>query len=61
MPRHDYRCLSCGYEFEFFKVRSDERVECPNCKERDEKKLERKVSTATGFALKGKGWFRDGY
>ena len=61
MPRWDFECKSCGCEFEFFKIRSDETVKCPACDEERPENLEQKVAKETGFALKGKGWYKDGY
>jgi len=60
-PIYELRCTKCKTEFEFFKLRSDERAECPKCKEKEEKYLEKKVSTDTGFTLRGRGWYKDGY
>lgn len=62
MPIMEFKCVSCGHEFEFIKIRSDDTVECPNCKERDEKKLERDpVPKGTSFQLRGGGWYKDRY
>ena len=63
MPKYDFKCTTCGSEFEFFKLRSEDKVKCPNkeCKERRPEKLEKLVSTGTSFQLKGKGWYKDGY
>ena len=44
MPLYDFRCRSCGDEFERL-VRKDETVECPSCRAQD---VERLLST---FAL----------
>jgi putative FmdB family regulatory protein len=44
MPLYDFRCRSCGGEFERL-VRKEETVECPSCRGQD---LERLLST---FAL----------
>lgn len=58
----DYKCLTCGIEFEFLKVRSDEVVECPKCEEkRPEKLIRATVHKGGSFALKGRGWYKDGY
>lgn len=61
MAIHDFKCLTCGTEFEFMKIRSDERVECPKCEEKEESKLEQLISKDTSFILKGGGWFGDNY
>lgn len=61
MPKYDFICKTCDLEFEFFKLRSNERVKCPQCGEDEEKKIEKQVSKGTGFSLKGKGWYRDKY
>ena len=60
MPIFDFKCITCDTVFEFLKIRSDETIECPNCKEKESKKLLKQVSTGTGFQLKGK-WFKQGY
>ena len=44
MPLYDFRCRSCGDEFERL-VRQQETIECPSCRGQD---LERLLST---FAL----------
>jgi putative FmdB family regulatory protein len=44
MPLYDFRCRSCGDEFERL-VRKEEAVECPSCRGQD---VERLLST---FAL----------
>lgn len=44
MPKYLYKCERCKKEFEFFKVLSDEVVECENCGEKDGEKLTRLIS-----------------
>lgn len=54
MPTYEYRCVSCGHQFEaIHKMADDPLKTCPECN-RDE--LERLVSAA-GFQLKGTGWY----
>jgi len=58
MPIYEYRCLSCGYEFEEVQKFSDPSFEeCPDC---GEKSTEKQVSMSS-FHLKGDGWYKDGY
>tara|TARA_B100000768_G_C11037162_1_gene272627 strand:+ start:213 stop:455 length:243 start_codon:yes stop_codon:yes gene_type:complete len=54
MPLYEYRCDTCGHEFEALQKMSDEAlVHCPAC---DEAAL-RKLVSAAGFRLKGDGWY----
>ena len=58
MPIYEYRCNSCGYEFEEVQRFSDPSFDkCPSC---GLITAERKVSISS-FHLKGGGWFKDGY
>ena len=58
MPIYEYRCISCGYEFEEVQKFSDPSFEeCPDC---GEKTAEKQVSMSS-FHLKGGGWYKDGY
>jgi len=61
MPIYEFKCLTCGVVFDFMKFKSNDKVECPKCEEKDDKKLEKQISTGTGFQLKGRGWYKDGY
>jgi len=54
MPLYEYRCDSCGHEFEALQKMSDEAlIHCPAC---DDASL-RKLVSAAGFRLKGEGWY----
>lgn len=54
MPIYEYRCKACGHEFEAIQKMSDEPlVDCPECRDPS---LEKMIS-ATGFRLKGSGWY----
>ena len=54
MPLYEYRCDTCGHEFEALQKMSDEPlIHCPAC---DEAAL-RKLVSAVGFRLKGDGWY----
>ena len=42
MPMYDYRCKNCSEKFEelvFSSSTSDEKIECPNCKEYKSERL----------------------
>ncbi len=54
MPFYEYRCGSCGHEFEAMQKISDAPLtDCPGCEKRELVKL----ISATGFRLKGGGWY----
>ena len=54
MPIYEYRCDSCGHELEAIQKMSDAVLtDCPECKIPELKKL----ISAAGFRLKGKGWY----
>ncbi|MCP5431533.1 MAG: zinc ribbon domain-containing protein [Chromatiaceae bacterium] len=54
MPFYEYRCGSCGHEFEAMqKMSAAPLTDCPACAAADLTKL---VSVA-GFHLKGGGWY----
>ena len=48
-------------EFEFIKIKSSDKVECPKCEEKDEKCLKRSEVNKSNFILKGGGWAKDRY
>ena len=57
MPIYEYQCPACGENFEkLVKVRADA-PPCPECGATD---VVKKVS-ASGFILKGGGWYKDHY
>lgn len=57
MPIYEYRCRSCGAEFEVIhKAGEGPRRKCRECSGRLEKLVSR-----TSFQLKGSGWFAHGY
>jgi len=54
MPFYEYRCGSCGHEFEAMQKMSDAPLtDCPVC----EKTELTKLVSAAGFRLKGGGWY----
>ena len=57
MPLYEYQCKSCSHTFELRQKFSDEPAsECPACGGEVQKLI-----SQSGFALKGGGWYGDGY
>jgi putative FmdB family regulatory protein len=60
VPTYEYVCPRCRKAFEIEQRITDALVS--RCLSRDcDGKPERVIPRATSFALKGSGWFRDGY
>ena len=57
MPIYEYGCTTCGASFEKLMKLDASAPPCPECGSEEVKK---KVS-ASGFVLKGSGWYRDHY
>lgn len=54
MPIYEYRCEACGHTFETLQKISDSPlVRCPACG----KDALKKLVSASGFRLKGGGWY----
>lgn len=57
MPMYAYRCDKCGHEEEHIQRFSDDPIsKCESCKGPT-----KRIITGTAFALKGGGWYADGY
>lgn len=56
MPLYEFACKPCGEVSEHIQKHSDPPPRCTTCGQRKTKQ----VSTAN-FALKGGGWYKDGY
>ncbi len=57
MPIYEYQCDSCGNQFELKQKFSDEPAqECPKCGGPI-----KKLISQSAFALKGSGWYAEGY
>lgn len=57
MPLYEYQCKECGLEFEVRQKFSDGPIsECRNCGG-----AVSKLISQGGFALKGSGWYQQGY
>lgn len=58
MPIYEYRCASCGHDFERMQKMGEDPIRtCPKCGVDEVKKL----ISAAGFALQGGGWAKDNY
>lgn len=58
MPTYEYRCGSCGAEFEKFqKITAKPVARCPDCGE----KAERLLSAGAGLVFKGSGFYITDY
>ena len=59
MPTYEYRCDSCGHEFEQFQSISARPLKtCPECKRRT---LRRLIGTGGGIIFKGSGFYQTDY
>ena len=57
MPIYEYQCDACGHRFEARQKFSDAPLSaCPECRG-----AVRKLISQAGFALKGGGWYNQGY
>ena len=58
MPTYEYRCPSCGSDFEKFQRMSDDPVaECPSCGAA----AQRRLSGGAGLLFKGSGFYITDY
>jgi len=59
MPTYEYRCGSCGHQFEKFstKMTDESSVDCPRC----DGLAERLISGGAGLLFKGSGFYITDY
>jgi putative FmdB family regulatory protein len=58
MPNYDYRCLTCGHEYELFQSISEKpATKCPKCG----KKVQRLIGGGSGVSFKGTGFYETDY
>jgi len=59
MPTYEYKCASCGHQFETFstKMTDESSVDCPRC----EGLAERQISGGAGLLFKGSGFYTTDY
>lgn len=61
MPTYDYKCYSCGEQFEVFQSMSDEAItNKPNC-DSEQCNPQRIISGGTGLIFKGSGFYLTDY
>lgn len=57
MPIYEYNCIKCGKHFEMLQRSVDaETAKCPDCGT-----VSKRLISQSSFALKGGGWYKDGY
>lgn len=58
MPIYEYQCQACQHQFDAIQKISDPRLtQCPKCQQNSLQKL----ISASGFQLKGSGWYESDY
>ncbi len=58
MPNYDYRCLSCGHEYELFQgITEKPATKCPQCR----KKVQRLFGAGAGVTYQGTGFYVTDY
>lgn len=58
MPNYDYKCLNCGYVFEYFQKMTDAPLDkCPKCSGT----VKRLIGAGIGPIFKGKGFYQTDY
>jgi putative FmdB family regulatory protein len=59
MPTYEYKCESCGYEFEQFQSITAKPIrKCPKCKKTSVRRL---IGTGAGVIFKGSGFYATDY
>ncbi len=61
MPIYEYECPQCGVIEVVQKVSEKALTQCPNCKEKGEKRKVTKLLSRSAFHLKGSGWYKTDY
>ena len=59
MPTYEYRCDSCGHEFEQFQAITAKPIrQCPKCSRRTVRRL---IGKGAGILFKGSGFYQTDY
>ena len=59
MPTYEYRCGSCGYEFEEFQsIKAKPIRKCPQC---SKNQVDRLIGCGAGVIFKGNGFYQTDY
>lgn len=59
MPTYDYKCDSCGHQFEVYQSMKDDKLtKCPLC---GKETLKRLIGTGGGLIFKGSGFYLTDY
>ncbi len=59
MPTYEYKCSSCGHQFELFQSMKDSpKRKCPEC---GKNALERLIGTGAAVIFKGSGFYQTDY
>jgi putative FmdB family regulatory protein len=59
MPTYEYRCGSCGYEFEEFQsIKAKPIRKCPQC---SKNQVDRLIGCGAGVIFKGSGFYQTDY
>lgn len=65
MALYDVECLDCGNQEEILarieQLDGEGNVTSATCSKCGSEHIKKLISRSTGFQLKGKGWFKDGY
>lgn len=62
MPTYEYACTACGHAWEADQKMADPPLtNCPVCLPTGTAGTAKKQISRTSFALKGQGWYADGY
>lgn len=59
MPTYDYKCHTCGDEFETFQSIKDDALKVCTCGKKG--KVERMIGTGAGIIFKGSGFYETDY
>ncbi|MDZ7263132.1 MAG: zinc ribbon domain-containing protein [candidate division KSB1 bacterium] len=58
MPTYEYKCNTCGYQFEEFQsIKAEPIRECPQCKG----SVKRLIGVGNGFLFRGNGFYITDY